>query len=691
MTKIDNSKIPPNAIKTCKMLQDAGHEAYLVGGCVRDLIMGESPKDWDITSSSTPEETMKIFSSIDESKYPKYYPTGIAHGTITVALGPNPDTDHFEVTVYRSEGEYTDGRRPEEIFFEKDLDKDLERRDLTINAIAYDPVNNEIRDPFGGMRDIENKIIKAVGSADKRFSEDGLRTMRAARFAARFNFNMEKSTKEAIRDNIPTLSKVSKERIQDELTKTLKTKDPSRGLKILYETGCLEVLGNLFQNPKLESNIEKLNNCAGLYSRLAVLFFGLPENDVNENLRFLKFSNKEILRISFLVKKLNEISLTGNLIDQDKVRFLASFKNQGEKVDNIEGLTLDFTEAAKALGINVENLFDSQSTVASEKDFKKLLNGNYLIQLGVPPGPVVKEILTLVYQKVLSGEVPLDKVALEEEAKRIWDSKKKTSNLNNRKKIFKMAQEFWKLSPEEKVEWQKKVYDFGDGRRYEAGELPHIREMIDVPAGPEEHHPEKNQAIHNWLVYQKAREISDNPKDWYAAALHDLGKVHTDKSIWPRQYSHEGLGVKPVEELSTSLGVPEDWKEIAKLVAENHLLGHQGPQLTPKRIKKLFEDLKTPENVKSFLNSINADHRGRYGRELEAHPNIDFFEKKYNEHLNPPQIVEKQKLVLTSKELMDLGYKGPELGKVKKELEQLIEANPEMNEREALINHLKTI
>jgi tRNA nucleotidyltransferase (CCA-adding enzyme) len=254
-----------------------------------------------------------------------------------------------------------------------------------------------------------------------------------------------------------------------------------------------------------------------------------------------------------------------------------------------------------------------------------------------------------------------------------------------------MAQKFWDLSPKEKLEWRKKIYDFGEGRRYEAGELPHINEMIDVPAGPEEHHPEKNQAIHNWLVYQKAKEISDNPKDWYAAALHDLGKVHTDKSIWPKQYSHEGLGVKPVEDLSTSLGVPEDWKEIAKLVAENHLLGHQGPQLTPKRIKKLFEDLKTPENVRSFLNAINADHGGRYGRELETHPNIGFFEEKYRDYLNPPSpATEKQKLALTSKDLMDLGYTGPALGKVKKDLENLIESNPQMNEREVLINYLNS-
>jgi tRNA nucleotidyltransferase (CCA-adding enzyme) len=440
--KIDKSKIPSNAILTCKMLQDAGYEAYLVGGCVRDLLLGESPKDFDITTNATPEESKKIFSPKKEGdKYPKYYETGIEHGTITVALGPDQNTDHFEVTVYRSEGDYTDGRRPDEVFFEKNLIKDLERRDLTINAIAYDPVNDVIKDPFDGQKDLKNKKIKAVGSADKRFQEDGLRTMRAARFAARFNFSLEDDTKKAISNNLTTLEKVSKERLQDELMKTLKTKDPQKGLEILQETGCTKLLGEgLANNPELNANINKLNLCSNPISRISLLFNGVSPEAVENNLRFLKFSNSEIKKITFLVKKITELkSKVEELKDSINIKkFITAFKNEAK--EDYDRLIVDFAEIARALDIPVEKILQSGSEeIITEKDFKKIINGSDLISIGVPAGPFIKEILSKLYDRVISGELSLDKGKLHEEAEIIWESKKKQAKLNKRKRMFKIA------------------------------------------------------------------------------------------------------------------------------------------------------------------------------------------------------------------------------------------------------------
>ena len=276
---IDKSKINSKAVEVCKQLQDAGFEAYLVGGCVRDLLMGESPKDWDITTNAKPEETKKVF--------PKTYDTGLQHGTITVSMGPSTQ-DHFEVTTYRVEGEYTDGRRPDYVAFTGNIEDDLSRRDLSINAIAYDPVNDKIIDPHGGVEDLNNKIIRAVGDPNKRFAEDGLRTMRVARFAARFGFSVDPATQSAISGNLDVLKKVSKERVRDELTKTLITSKPSAGLKILSQTGALTVASPLLNDSKTSSNFSAIDACSkNMLVRMALLLNHLSVSDVEKILKDL--------------------------------------------------------------------------------------------------------------------------------------------------------------------------------------------------------------------------------------------------------------------------------------------------------------------------------------------------------------------------------------------------------------------
>ncbi len=200
-------KLPQNVITILDILQNAGHEAYCVGGAVRDSIMGFTPEDWDITTSAEPDETKRLFKGF------KTVDTGLKHGTLTVIIDRKP----YEITTFRIDGEYNDNRHPEEVVFTPDLKNDLARRDFTVNALAYN--NSGIVDLYGGREDIYNSIIRTVGNPDKRFNEDGLRILRALRFASVLGFEIEHETSSAIHRNRELLKNISAERINIELTK----------------------------------------------------------------------------------------------------------------------------------------------------------------------------------------------------------------------------------------------------------------------------------------------------------------------------------------------------------------------------------------------------------------------------------------------------------------------------------------
>lgn len=220
--------LPEKAKYIIKTITDAGYEAYVVGGCVRDSILGRTPEDWDITTSAKPEQVKELFQrTID---------TGLQHGTVTVML----DREGFEVTTYRIDGKYEDSRHPKEVTFTPNLEEDLKRRDFTINAMAYNEEAGLV-DIYGGLQDIERKIIRCVGDAGERFREDALRIMRAIRFSAQLGYAIEERTKEAIRELAPNLSQISAERIQVELVKLLVSPHPDY-LRMAYETGVTKVI-----------------------------------------------------------------------------------------------------------------------------------------------------------------------------------------------------------------------------------------------------------------------------------------------------------------------------------------------------------------------------------------------------------------------------------------------------------------
>lgn len=221
-----------NGIKVCEIIKNHGFEAYFVGGCIRDMKMNTEMKDVDITTNATPDDIHNMFNS--------YIDTGIDHGTVSVRV--DKDSDFYEVTTYRIDGKYDDGRHPNEVIFTPSLTEDLARRDFTMNAIAYDPITNITVDPFNGEQDIKDRIVRCVGDAKSRFMEDPLRVLRAMRFAIKYRFNISSNTKEAMHDRevLNRLAEcISKERITDELRKMLTCGQPIHDIFVEF----MDVIG----------------------------------------------------------------------------------------------------------------------------------------------------------------------------------------------------------------------------------------------------------------------------------------------------------------------------------------------------------------------------------------------------------------------------------------------------------------
>ncbi|MES2014818.1 MAG: HD domain-containing protein [Patescibacteria group bacterium] len=234
--------IPKEVEFVASTLENAGFEAYLVGGCVRDILLEKKPKDWDITSNATPEEIQKLF---PETFYENVY------GTVgVVGESEDPTLKVIEVTPYRKEGTYSDARRPDSVEFGVSLEEDLKRRDFTVNAIAYRPKTGEMVDHHGGHEDLKKRLIRAVGNPNVRFQEDALRMMRAVRLSAELGFAIEQETAEAIHRNASQLEKISKERIRDELIRILETKEPMQAIFLSHKLGLLHFIA-----PEIEKGI----------------------------------------------------------------------------------------------------------------------------------------------------------------------------------------------------------------------------------------------------------------------------------------------------------------------------------------------------------------------------------------------------------------------------------------------------
>lgn len=319
--------IPEEVLAVSRKLKSAGFEAYLVGGCVRDLFLDKKPKDWDVTTNATPEQIQSLFEKT-------YYEN--TFGTVGVVNEATEDSTLkvVEVTPYRTESTYSDKRRPDSVAFSKHIEDDLKRRDFTINAIAYDPDSEKIVDLYGGVTDISGGLIRAVGNARERFAEDALRTLRAIRLHAELGFEIEEATKKAIADEAQGLGEISKERIRDEFTRVMLSDKPTEALTLAHELGLLK-----FIVPDLEKGIGVDQNQAHsfdvwthllkslshavkknmpLHIRLAALFHDIGKPDTrrfSEERKDYTFYGHEVVGARMTKQILRDLKFSNEIID----------------------------------------------------------------------------------------------------------------------------------------------------------------------------------------------------------------------------------------------------------------------------------------------------------------------------------------------------------------------------------------
>ena len=366
-------KYPENVSKIAKILSDNGYKAYAVGGCIRDALMGKKPADWDMTTDCPPSKMLEIF----ENAGLRTIPTGLKHGTVTILIGK----ESYECTTFRIDGSYTDSRHPDSVTFTPELSEDLRRRDFTVNAMAGDPLlSNGIIDIFGGRNDIENKIIRAVGDPEKRFTEDALRILRAVRFATTLDFSVDNDTKAAAKSLGSRLKDVSAERKAVELKKILLSKNADRGISLLLELDLAKYIHPSISLPKIaiSSLPERFS------TRLASLFHGVP------NLSVMKLSNE----ITTQVKLLCDDELYAEII------------NSNEQIDVKARLMLSkYGELAEDAALLREN-GKLSTTISAEREKNPCVkisdlavSGNDILNIGIKPrniGNIMQKLLALV-------------------------------------------------------------------------------------------------------------------------------------------------------------------------------------------------------------------------------------------------------------------------------------------------------
>lgn len=454
-------KIPPVLGKMNEIFSKAGFKAYLVGGAVRDMLMGKEPHDYDVATNASPKQVISLFHSV--------IPTGIDHGTVTVHLMGY----EIETTTFRTESGYSDGRHPDSVAYAATIEEDLSRRDFTMNAVAANLADGSILDPFHGQEDIQAGIIRAVGDPFERFSEDGLRPVRALRFASQLSFCIEKNTYSAISEDkvLAVTAEISIERFRDELLKMLSSEKPSSGLKMMEETGVMklfmpeflpargctqkdmrsfhdfDVLDHLFYScdgsPKEKRNV-----------RLAALFhdIGKPAVKKTEHTSagdINTFYNHEIIGAEITKKALTRLRLPANtvenvshLVREHMFHYESSWGDAAvrrfivragmENIDDLFDLRLADVYGMHCIpvrvhdtpeGKNLVELKDRIAKVTAQKAALSLkdlaVNGKDLIAAGIPAGKELGSILNELFQSVLDDPAQNTKEKLLEIAENI--------------------------------------------------------------------------------------------------------------------------------------------------------------------------------------------------------------------------------------------------------------------------------
>lgn len=426
-----NIKLPIEATNIIERLNEHGYEAYVVGGCVRDSILGRTPNDWDICTSALPDKVIEIFTDYE------VIPTGLKHGTVTVVIDHVP----FEITTFRIDGDYSDNRRPDKVEFTTDIVKDLSRRDFTINAMAYNPKTGLV-DPFNGAKDIKSKIIRCVGNADDRFNEDALRVMRALRFASVYGFVIADDTSIAIHCNAELLNNIAVERINTELC------------KLLCGKGVLNILLNY--SDVISTIIPELKSCIGfnqnnryhqytIYDHIAhavsnytgsdiIVKVALLLHDIGKPLCYTEDENgghfyghsvpssniaeaivKRLKFDNYTQKNVIELVLYHDAVIEPTVKCVKRWLNKIGEQQLLRLLDVKMADIlAHTAGTQKSRLeqYDAvrsiiENVISSEQCFKLkdlAVNGNDLMALGIPQGRQLGDILNWLLNMVINGE-----------------------------------------------------------------------------------------------------------------------------------------------------------------------------------------------------------------------------------------------------------------------------------------------
>jgi tRNA nucleotidyltransferase (CCA-adding enzyme) len=446
-----SAHLPHTVTSFMRAFHEHGFECYLVGGAVRNLILGQKPSDFDFTTNATPEQVMRSFRRV--------IPTGVQHGTVTVLH----KRERFEVTTYRTESDYTDSRRPDRVDFVGDIHEDLRRRDFTMNAMAFDPDRSVFLDPHGGEDDIRRRIVRAIGDPAERFREDALRMMRAIRFAAQLEFEVDEATLHAASDGAERIRAVSAERVRDELTKLLASEQPSYGMRLLRDTSLLSrVLPELAEgvgveqrgNHRFDVFEHSIRACDAAPAdntvvRLAALLHdvgkprALEEDDEGMRrfhghekvsadlsellLRRLRFPNRTIAAVAHLVRH-HMFNYTPEWTDAAVRRFIA--RVGADAVPDLIALRAADGEAVTGESVDTRGLGRFAERVRSEIETQRAVtvrdlavSGHDLMEAGIPRGPLLGVVLDALLEAVLEDPSQNSPERLIEIARRFYDER----------------------------------------------------------------------------------------------------------------------------------------------------------------------------------------------------------------------------------------------------------------------------
>lgn len=393
MIRIDNlPEIFVKAMPVLQTLEDAGFEAYFVGGSVRDVLLHRHVHDVDITTSAYPEEVKELFDkSID---------TGIKHGTVTVLYGG----ESYEITTFRTESGYQDFRRPDHVTFVQNLDEDLKRRDFTINALAMD-MHGDIVDLFNGIEDLKHHIIRAVGNPEKRFHEDALRMMRAVRFMSQLEFKLEEKTEQAIKDNHELLKKISVERIREEFVKMGLGPFSRQAFQIFLDTQLSEDVPDFAGKKDLLQVYPQLKFSPTMETSLwavIIILLKVPNENIGKFMRDWKNSNAMTEKVEQIIKMFD---LIADHVPTDYELFEAG-----------EDIIINTIDVADILGqpVSSEALVDRYLALPIKTPSELAVDGRFLIKRGMRPGAQLGRTLNQIRKKVVACEIENSEEAIEQ-------------------------------------------------------------------------------------------------------------------------------------------------------------------------------------------------------------------------------------------------------------------------------------